>query len=282
MWTNPRIGFTLASMKKLALAAAVAASLAVASPAGAITFGQLDGNAHPNVGALFADYDPSVAGPDFLCSGTLISPTVFLTASHCTAFLTDEGVAPGDVFVSFEPDPANDAGSFTGSQRLDGTYHTHPQFGTGGDPHDIAVITLDQAYTGAAPATLPRLNELAGKKRLVNQRFTAVGYGAAREIKQTGPNAFFFDGARRFVTQGFNTLTKVWLKLSMNPSTGSGGTCFGDSGGPHFRGTGAQTYPGEIVSITIGGDAACRSTDVTYRVDTAAARAFLDDFVTLP
>ena len=32
----------------------------------------------------------------------------------------------------------------------------------------------------------------------------------------------------------------------------------------------------------ITGDAPCRATDVTYRVDTAGARDFLDDFVTLP
>ena len=35
-------------------------------------------------------------------------------------------------------------------------------------------------------------------------------------------------------------------------------------------------------SITITGDAWCRATDKTYRVDTPAARDFLDDFVTLP
>jgi hypothetical protein len=270
-------------MRKLLVAAvAVAAMLVAAAPAGAITFGQLDGNTHRNVGALFADYDPDVPGPDLLCSGTLISPTVFLTASHCTVFLPSVGVQPGDVFVSFDPKPSTDEGAFIpGSQRLDGTYHTHPQYGTGGDPHDIAVVTLDRPYTGAAPAQLPALNELE-RKSLVGRRFTAVGYGSVREIKQTGPNALFFEGARRFVEQSFNTLTKVWLKLSMNPSTGSGGTCYGDSGGPHFIGTGASTYPGKVVSITITGDTACRSTDVTYRIDTASARTFLDDFVTLP
>ena len=62
-------------------------------------------------------------------------------------------------------------------------------------------------------------------------------------IKQTGPNSFFFDGARRFVSQSFNPITKVWLKLEMNPLKGSGGTCFGDSGGPHFLGEGEETIP---------------------------------------
>jgi hypothetical protein len=162
----------------------------VAPSAGAIIFGQLDGGGHPNVGALFADWEPEVPGPDFLCNGTLISPTVFLTGSHCTDFLPEAGVDPDEVFVSFSSDVANDDGSFrTGAQELPGTYH---------------------------------------------------------------------------------------------PLKGSGGTWFGDSGGPHFLGTGAGTYPGTVVALTVSGDAACRSTDVDYRLDTASARAFLDDFVTLP
>ena len=261
------------------LLAALVGSLLAAAPAGAITFGQLDGNRHPWVGALFADWDPDVAGPDLLCSGTLISPTVFLTASHCTAFLEEEGIAPGDVSVSFDPEPTNaDGGALSGATLLPGTYHTNPLFGSGGnnDPHDIAVVVLDHAYTGTTPAQLPTANYLS-TLALKNQRFTAVGYGTVREIKQTGPNAFFFDGKRRFVDQGFNSLTPYWLKLNMNPSTGSGGTCYGDSGGPHFLGTSKL-----LVSITITGDTACRATDATYRVDTTSARAFLGQYVTLP
>ena len=68
-----------------------------------------------------------------------------------------------------------------------------------------------------------------------------------------------------------------WLNLSMNPSTGNGGTCYGDSGGPHFLGT-SQV----VVAITVTGDAPCRATDVDYRTDTPSARAFLATYVSLP
>jgi Trypsin len=265
-------------MRKLLLPLALVLSLALATPAGAITFGQLDGNRHPNVGALFADWDPEVAGPDLLCTGTLISETVFLTASHCTEFLPSVGVDPDEVFVTFDPDASDDNGAvLPGTTLLGGTYHTNPDFGGGfSDPGDIAVVVLDAPYTAAQPARLPTRGFL-DTIDLKNRRFTAVGYGTVREDKRRGPNAFFFDGERRFVTQGFHALTKSWLKLNMNPSTGSGGTCYGDSGGPHFLGD-----TNLVVSITVTGDTACRATDVTYRTDTASARAFLDDFVELP
>jgi len=141
------------------------------------------------------------------------------------------------------------------------------------------VVTLDQNQS-ATPARLPTLNQLA-KMDLRDRRFTAVGYGDRRESKSGGNKALFFDGERRWVSQSFNSLTKVWLKLDMNPSTGSGGTCYGDSGGPHFLGAGSNET-NLLVALTVTGDTPCRSTDVDYRVDTASARAFLRDFVTLP
>jgi secreted trypsin-like serine protease len=84
---------------------------------------------------------------------------------------------------------------------------------------------------------------------------------------------------RRFGLQTANALRPAWLQLSMNEATGDAGTCFGDSGGPHFFGGATSNL---LVSITVTGDAMCRATDKTYRLDTASARAFLDDFVTLP
>jgi hypothetical protein len=61
----------------------------------------------------------------------------------------------------------------------------------------------------------------------------------------------------------------------MNQATGDGGTCYGDSGGPHFLGS-------VVVSVTVTGDVWCKATDKTYRVDTKPARDFLAGFVRLP
>src|SRR5215213_6165005 len=73
---------TLRAMRRFILAATLLASLIAAAPAGAITNGMPDGNKHPNVGGLVAPAAYS-DGTWIYCSGTLISPTVFLTAAHC-------------------------------------------------------------------------------------------------------------------------------------------------------------------------------------------------------
>ena len=62
----------------------ILAAMAVV-PLMAITYGVSDGTTHPNVGALLVLW-PSGARAQ-ICSGTLISPTVFLTAAHCTSWM---------------------------------------------------------------------------------------------------------------------------------------------------------------------------------------------------
>ena len=256
-------------MRRIALLAAVgvlALAAAAARPADAITFGQFDGNLHQNTGALLAEFDGEKA---ILCSGTLIAPRVFLTAAHCTAFLQSIGIT--DVWVTF--DPTFDEASPT----IPGRYVHHELFGASGggsDSHDIAVVLLDSAAS-ATPARLPSaglLDRMAKDGSLRRATFTAVGYGTVRDDKTGGPHAFSFDGIRRYALQSFLSLNKSWLNLSMQPSTGDGGTCFGDSGGPHFLG-GVESNL--IVSLTVTGDAMCRATDKTYRLDTASAREFL-------
>src|SRR5262245_18975549 len=205
---------------------AVAIVLGVALPAAAITFGQLDGNGHPNVGGLIVD----VGGEKFLiCSGTLVSPRVFVTAGHCTTGLNE-------AWVSFDPqpDPTNAASLHHA------TAYTHPQFASGGinNPNAVGVVVLDVQINGVAPASLPTTNHvgLMSKSSRPAATFGAGGYGIARQDKSAGPQSLFDDGQLRVAPQSYKSLLKPWLNLSMNSSTGSGGTCYGDSVGPHFLG----------------------------------------------
>ena len=249
-------------------------------PAFAITYGEPDGNDHPFVGSMVLRLDD---GSLFQwCSGTLISTNVFLTASHCTApvdaVLADN---PGsELLVTFDPTIDENATFFTG------TWYTNPNFGAGpgaSDTGDVAVIVLDQS-PGITPASLPTarlLDQLKASHILKTTRFTAVGYGTIRVTNTTGFQGILDNVDRNRVEQGFLSLTKAWMTLSMNLATDNGGTCYGDSGGPHFiHLDGEETTI--VASITVTGDAPCKATDKTYRMDTEAARAFLAQFVALP
>jgi secreted trypsin-like serine protease len=265
--------------RSLVLGAAVVATLMLAVPsAHAITYGERDGNDHPNVGALIIDFADDDEGPRHICSGTLIDEDVFLTAAHCTSFLAEED----RVFVSFavDVDPIPPAG-----QLHEGSAVTNPGFNQRqSDPGDIAVVLLDEPVAGLTPAELPTAGLLDQMKRagmLNGRRFTAVGYGVHEPEVGGGPPRFAYDGERWRSVSEFNALNRVWLRLSQNDATSDGGTCFGDSGGPNFLGAGA-TETGIIASITVTGDAMCLATNVTYRLDTASARGFLDDYVAVP
>jgi len=259
--------------KALRLAIPIAILLIAVPLAQAITFGEPDGNGHPNVGAMIVQ-EPD--GVKYLyCSGTLIAPDVFLTAAHCTAAAAAYGADPHDVYVTFDPEYDENATLYRG------TYSLNPNYGHDmHDLNDVAVIVLDEPITDITPATLPTeglLDEMKKDHELKRQKFVTVGYGRLRDDKTKGPHSIGDAGERYVAEQTFLALKPYWLQISMNPSTGSGGTCYGDSGGPHFLGDSNM-----VVSLTVTGDAWCRATDVTYRLDTDSARDYLADFVGLP
>ena len=250
-------------MRRLVIGLAALAALALAAPATAVTNGSVDGNQHPNVGGLVAPTAYS-DGTWIYCSGTLISPTVFLTAAHC-----GEG-GDGRVRVTFST--AYQAGDTTYA----GTFHADPAYNQKqSDPHDIAVVVLDKAVKGIAPAALPAAGSLSNLPS--DQQFASVGYGAHEVTNEPGGHQYLYDDVRMVATGTLNSTNPAWLRISMNPATGNGGTCYGDSGGPNFLGS-----SNTVAATTITGDAICRSTNVDYRLDTASARAFLSPYVALP
>ena len=253
-------------MRGLIAAATIAGALACAAPAAAITYGAPDGNGHPAVGGLVAPKAYS-DGTWIYCSGTLISPTVFLTAAHC-----DEGTTR--VRVTF------DSAYVDGDPVFSGTFHADPAYGGAqSDPHDIAVVVLDRAVKGIAPARLPAAGSLSSLPS--SQQFTSVGYGAYDVTMGPGGSSFHYDDVRMTSTGTLNSINPAWLRISQNPSTGNGGTCYGDSGGPNFLGAGS-TETNIVAATTITGDSVCRSTNVDYRLDTPSARSFLASYVRLP
>ncbi|GGE27530.1 hypothetical protein GCM10011571_32210 [Marinithermofilum abyssi] len=255
--------------------------LVPAWPAQAITYGEPDNGRHPNTGALIAEYNtPGVK--EHLCTGTLIAPTVFLTAAHCTAHLESKGIPRDQIWVSFD----DDVDPVTPSTRLyHGKWVTHPDYNQRqSNPADLAVVILDQPVKGVQPARLPTsglFDRLAAKGALKDQPFTAVGYGIREPVTQPGGPTHPYDGGRWMAVSQFDALNDNWLRLSQNTSTGDGGTCNGDSGGPNFLGAG-ENETDIIAGVTVTGDSMCRATNVIYRLDTPSARNFLDDYVELP
>ncbi|HLN64445.1 MAG TPA: trypsin-like serine protease [Symbiobacteriaceae bacterium] len=253
---------------------AVLVAVLVAVPVLAITYGTFDGEGHPNVGAMIAERTPGVKRP--LCSGTLIAPKVFLTASHCTTYL--EGLGISDVWVTFDAKFNAETATL-----YHGRMVSHPEYrAQQNDPHDIAVILLDEAVTDRTPAPLPTLglmDELNEQNGLKEQSFTAVGYGIQEPVPGQGGVTHDWPQERWVAVATFSALNDSWIRMQQNQQLTDGGTCNGDSGGPNFLGSSDL-----LVGITITGDMECFATNVAYRLDTQSARDFLSQFegVVLP
>jgi hypothetical protein len=261
--------------------------LALPTRVRAIVYGFVDtNNVFTNTGAFIVKAPDGRIFP--LCTGSLIAPSVFLTASHCTAYYEYQFVPLGyTAYVSFDnPIPFGDLTSR--KTRLIPVLQvvTNPNYNPSqSDSGDIAVLLVAANNTrGITPATLPPaglLDQLAAQNSLQGAVFTPVGYGLQNRTTGGGPPVFqdLNPAPRMYAFSGFNALNQAYLRLSQNPATGNGGTCSGDSGGPNFF-----NYNGTrlLAAITITGDAVCRATNVTYRLDIASARGFLADYVTLP
>ena len=257
----------------------VCGSLLLAPKTSAITYGFVDSN---NPFAIPAHLLLSRTNGEIfpICSGTLITPNVFLTAAHCTLFYTQDLAPEGDVaYVSL--DQSIPFGSLTSNKtQLLRVAHvvTNPNFNQSqSDSGDIGVLILERNVRRRDAATLPAcglLDQLVAQNGLKTATFTNAGYGLQNRV--VGGGIPFFQDLnpipRMFSFSSFNSLNGGYLRLSQNPSTGNGGTCFGDSGGPNFLTVNGKQV---IVAITITGDSVCRSTNVDYRLDTVSAQGFL-------
>jgi hypothetical protein len=280
-------------------AAACAAVLATALPSSAInSYNATPAPERTEVGALIAtwDDDGDPATPDradWVCSGTMIDDDTFLTAGHCTTdwpadvrfyVSLDQDVQAGlDAAAARYPgDPAAQAAAVG----VQGTAHTDPAYpGPSSDPHDIAVIELPaqrmKARWSFTPATLPTAGQFGalGPQGLNSTDWFVAGYGTQEAVNGPGGQTHPGGGVRMKAPVTFNALNDAWIRLGMTAPQGNGGACYGDSGGPNFAVVAGRTV---LAATTITGDTPCYATNVTYRLDTPGARAFLSPYVKLP
>jgi hypothetical protein len=243
--------------------------------ASAVTNGEPDNDAHPYVGLMVAD--DADGNPLWRCTGTLISPNVFLTAGHCTE-------APAaKATIWFAEDVDTEPGyPFDGD--VDGATHTHPSYNPAAFfLYDLGVVVLDEPFYMDVYGELPALGVLDGiKGNEKKAALTAVGYG----LQEINPNRYTGERDRLVApldlinTKGvFGVPKGTSIKVSGSGVGGdnsdSGGTCFGDSGGPQFL---ADTnIVAAVTSFGLNGN--CAGVGGGYRVDAADDLDWLATFL---
>lgn len=248
--------------------AALALVLAVASsaPANAITDGELDGDGHPYVGLMVAQR--ANGQPLWRCSGTLISAKVFLTAGHCT----EPPAAHIEIWFDADVESGIPENGYPFTGDVGGTPFTHPQY----DPnafflHDLGVVVLDRAVKMSKYGKLPSLGQNTTYSRAnpgSSAVYTAVGYG----LQKSFPDAASWKEQAfriRMVAHPYRVQIDGGLvgdfSILLSNNSHSGGTCFGDSGGPNF--IGSTNTIGAVTSFGLNGN--CAGTGGAYRVDQA-------------
>jgi hypothetical protein len=276
--------------RRLAAAGFAIVALLLPTSASGVWGGALDA-AHPQVGAMYYDYEGSGAPriDGLICSGSYAGTSkdgendVFLLAGHCLP-PPEAGIPAGDLYVSFSSNASvTDTHDLVSAPIQVQSYHQMPGFGHDlGDLHDLAILLLLEDSVGSltpvqlAPAGF--LDDLKKQGTLNFRQVDLVGYGVTPVWEPAGPTVFSFDGKRRSGTSIITGLGKAFVRLSQNKGIGTGsGVCFGDSGSPQID---AATQ--RVISVTTGGNGQCNANNYNYRVDTPQARAFLGQFLNLP
>jgi hypothetical protein len=254
--------------------------LATALPAGAITGNFVEDNEHPFVG-LVTFYDET-GEYSHRCSGSLLTPTVFLTAGHCTDGATTARVYfQQDAGANYDPakqvDPVTGYPEYCAEGTLGVTCATSDElynygfddFASFPNTKDVGLVILDQPIelseygALAAAGSLDGLDTRRGQQELT---FTSSGYGLT-ESNPVHVTSFRerlmaesrLTNLRSALTDGYNLQTN-------GNGKGRGGTCSGDSGGPVFYG---DSTSNTIVAVTsFGLNSYCKGVDFSYRTDT--------------
>jgi V8-like Glu-specific endopeptidase len=245
--------------------------------AGAVTDGELDGDGHPYVVLLLTE----VGGePMWRCSATLLSPTVVLTAGHCTSNYPDEPFSGMRVFTESDVENGENKYPYRGKNSVEAKeWHAHPLYETA--PffvHDVGVVILKKPIKLDEYGVLPEMDQLdalGSKRGLQDTTFTAVGYGLQRinPVHVESEKIRMVSEPHLLQINSPGMTGDYSLLLSNNHSTG--GTCFGDSGGPNFLGD--SNVVAGVTSFGMNGN--CAGTGGVFRMDRRNVLDFVNQFL---
>ena len=224
----------------VAIALTVVSGVIAAVPASAVTYG--DPVEAPQI--EFPEVVPVWVGGTSLCTGTLITQQVVLTAAHC-------------VYGQAGPFQISVGGSTLNSGRLidvDATWY-HPRYDATYNQNDIGLLHLK------TPANVSRLGKLPSNSlKSVGKKFLIVGWGTDQNGSVTGKlNRLTLNdqtaASKKNFRGIFNPKTMIGAGRYFPDEILYGGGCTGDSGGPLYMG--AQGASRTVIGLTAFGASGC-------------------------
>jgi hypothetical protein len=245
-----------------------------------ITSGQPDAGRHPYVVLIVLDTEE---GPAALCSGSLLSATVVLTAGHCTAGFVAARIWVGAV------DEGDTEFPFGGANSYEGIPHPNPDLCLSCAPglptfalRDVGVVALSEPVPTSIVDEYAQLPAAGLVETLANKDpVELVGYGVQAQVHIPGEGKPFWTGIlapfyapTQFVSGNFTHSAEV-IRLTANAAHGKGGLCFGDSGGPDL-------LSGTDIVIAVNSyvtNINCRGVTYSSRIDIPEVLSWIQSFL---
>jgi hypothetical protein len=274
-------------MKKVVIAwvLSLVLVLSVVGVASAITDGELDGDGHPMVVLLVMDVEGE---PMYRCSGTLLSPTVVLTAGHCASNYPDPEYTGIRIFTESDVQNGDNNYPYCGKRDKNcveaAEWHAHPDYPNAPFYYnDVGVVVLKKPVKKMQEfGLLPEVDQLDILASQVNKpdiTFTSVGYG----VQESFPDAAAWkENNVKIRMVAYPKLIQINVpgftgdfSLLLSNNTATGGTCYGDSGGPNFL------YDSLVVAgvTSFGLNPTCGGTGGVFRMDRQNVLDFVEPFL---